>query len=371
MFLTPFALADRPVTCGEWLSFMEDDGYSRPEFWLSDGWAVVSPGLAGPPVLVSRPETPRGWIQFTLSGARPVNPDEPVCHISYYEADAYAHWTGMRLPTEAEWETIALAHAEGDNVLGELLHHAPHPRPALSSNGIFGDVWEWTSSAYTAVPRLPGRPRGRRRVQRQVHGQPVRAPGWVLCHARRPRPRHLSQLLPARRSWAFSRTSTGPGPLRHGVHHQCPPDARRRAQPDAGGRRAGLQGAARSPSRRSGSTTSGAASSSRSITQLPEYYPTRAERALLSSMPPTIAEQSKADTLVELGAGACDKTRVLLNALQQAGTLARYVPFDVSDEFLRGAAGQPSRGVRLAGRASGHRRLPPAPGRDPDRRHGG
>jgi ergothioneine biosynthesis protein EgtB len=154
--LGPFALADRPVTCGEWLSFMEDGGYARPEFWLSDGWSVVmTNGWRSPLYWFTDPEEPDTWLQFTLSGVRPVDPDEPVCHVSYYEADAYAHWTGMRLPTEAEWETVATTTAEGDNFLGE---GSPHPRPAVSTNALFGDVWEWTSSAYTPYPGFRAAP---------------------------------------------------------------------------------------------------------------------------------------------------------------------------------------------------------------------
>jgi ergothioneine biosynthesis protein EgtB len=159
--LTPFGLADRPVTCGEWLSFMEDDGYSRPEFWLSDGWAVVNAQQWDAPLYWTRhPDHPDRWLQFTLSGLRPVDPDEPVCHVSYYEADAFAHWTGMRLPTESEWETIALAHGEGTNLLREdvLSSGPPHPRPVLSDNGMFGDTWEWTSSAYSPYPGFRAAP---------------------------------------------------------------------------------------------------------------------------------------------------------------------------------------------------------------------
>ncbi len=153
--LTPFGLADRPVTCGEWLSFMEDDGYRRPEFWLSDGWAVVNAQRWEAPLYWQRdPDDPERWLQFTLSGVRPVDPDEPVCHVSYYEADAFAHWTGLRLPTESEWETVAISHAKGDNVLHDdvLARGAPHPRPTLSTNAMIGDVWEWTSSAYSPYP---------------------------------------------------------------------------------------------------------------------------------------------------------------------------------------------------------------------------
>jgi ergothioneine biosynthesis protein EgtB len=156
VYLSPFALADRPVTCGEWMSFMEDGGYSRPEFWLSDGWSVVlAQGWRAPLYWSQDADGSGGWQQFTLSGVQPVDPDEPVCHISYYEADAFAHWTGMRLPTEAEWESVASVAAEGDNFLRT---HAPHPRPAISTNALTGDVWEWTSSAYTPYPGFRAAP---------------------------------------------------------------------------------------------------------------------------------------------------------------------------------------------------------------------
>jgi ergothioneine biosynthesis protein EgtB len=154
--LSPFALADRPVTCGEWLSFMEDGGYSRPEFWLSDGWSVVmGQAWRAPLYWFCDVDAPGEWQQFTLSGPKPVDPDEPVCHVSYYEADAFAHWTGKRLPTEAEWETVADTAAEGDNFLST---DVPHPRPATSTNALLGDVWEWTSSAYTPYPGFRAAP---------------------------------------------------------------------------------------------------------------------------------------------------------------------------------------------------------------------
>jgi len=156
VLLSPFALADRPVTCGDWIGFMADEGYARPEFWLSDGWAVVmAQNWQAPLYWFCDPDNPSEWYHFTLAGPRRINPDEPVCHISYYEADAYAHWTGMRLPTEAEWESVAARTAEGDNFLGAT---SPHPRPVVSNNALLGDVWEWTSSAYTPYPGFRAAP---------------------------------------------------------------------------------------------------------------------------------------------------------------------------------------------------------------------
>ena len=107
--LAPFALADRPVTCGDWVAFIDDDGYHRPDLWLSDGWGAV---------MSERWEAPQywshdggGWEVFTLTGPRPLDSDEPVCHVSYYEAEAFAHWSGARLPTEAEWTSTSCTRA--------------------------------------------------------------------------------------------------------------------------------------------------------------------------------------------------------------------------------------------------------------------
>jgi ergothioneine biosynthesis protein EgtB len=145
-----FALADRPATCGEWQAFMDDGGYHRPELWLSDGWAQVQANRWEAPLYWTPPEGDGPWSVFTLGGERPVDPAEPVCHVSYYEADAFAHWTGARLPTEAEWEAVAA----GRPVEGNFLDRAHlHPLPEQSgSTGLFGDVWEWTASAYAPYP---------------------------------------------------------------------------------------------------------------------------------------------------------------------------------------------------------------------------
>jgi ergothioneine biosynthesis protein EgtB len=153
VYLAPYALAERPVTCGEWLAFVDDGGYARPELWLSDGWAAVQQLGWTAPLYWSHPEGDRSepWQIFTLSGPRPIDEAEPVCHVSYYEADAFAHWAGARLPTEAEWEVAAA----GQPVCGNFLDFGSlHPSPVDAASGpaMFGDVWEWTSSPYSPYP---------------------------------------------------------------------------------------------------------------------------------------------------------------------------------------------------------------------------
>jgi ergothioneine biosynthesis protein EgtB len=146
-YVHPYALADRPVTCGEWRAFMADGGYSRPDLWLSDGWAMVkNEGWQSPLYWFEASPGDGDWHVFTLAGARRVDPTEPVCHISYYEADAFARWAGARLPTEVEWENAAAS----EPVVGRFLEMGVlHPRPGPS---VFGDVWQWTSSAYLPYP---------------------------------------------------------------------------------------------------------------------------------------------------------------------------------------------------------------------------
>ncbi|WP_313330742.1 ergothioneine biosynthesis protein EgtB [Sphingobium yanoikuyae] len=152
VFLRPHALAHRSITNGEWISFIEDGGYRAPALWLSDGWAWVQAEGIEAPLYWQRGE--KGWTRFGLDGRQPVNPAAPACHISLYEADAYASWAGARLPTEAEWESAALNIAPTS---GEQLDGAACPRPRAAEDGtsltqMFGDVWEWTGSAYRPYP---------------------------------------------------------------------------------------------------------------------------------------------------------------------------------------------------------------------------
>lgn len=159
VLLQPFRLASRLVTNVEYLEFMNDGGYRRPELWLSDGWdTVCAQGWKSPLYWEEQDES---WLEFTFDGFREVDPASPVCHVSYYEADAFAHWSKARLPREEEWEVAsARAKREGNFLDSRKLHPQPvSPLPdspvPVSEDGLqqmFGDVWEWTASPYVPYP---------------------------------------------------------------------------------------------------------------------------------------------------------------------------------------------------------------------------
>jgi ergothioneine biosynthesis protein EgtB len=189
VFLSPFSLATRLVTCAEYLAFMDDNGYTRPELWLSEGWSTMRAEAWQAPLYWQHdPATHSGWRIYTLHGWQSLDDlsETPVCHLSFFEADAYARWAarhipGTRLPTEFEWEHAA-THPEGCPMIGEQDESSTQPKnpsassapanfletanlrptPASSAPGlqqIFGDAWEWTSSGYTGYPGyrpLPG-----------------------------------------------------------------------------------------------------------------------------------------------------------------------------------------------------------------------
>jgi ergothioneine biosynthesis protein EgtB len=162
VYLAPYSLASRLVTCAEYLEFIDQNGYGRPELWLSEGWSKMREEAWQAPLYWQRdPATKAGWSVYTMYGFKPLEElsETPVCHLSFFEADAYARWAGCRVPTEFEWE-----HAAGSSpIAGNFLETtALHPVPAGNVPGpqqLFGDTWEWTSSGYTGYPGykpLPG-----------------------------------------------------------------------------------------------------------------------------------------------------------------------------------------------------------------------
>jgi len=176
VFLSRFELAHRLITNAEYFEFIRDGGYRRPELWLSDGWTTVQSQHWAQPLYWSESLD----SEFTLAGTRPLDPDAPVCHVSWYEADAFARWAQARLPTEVEWEVVASREPiEGNFLESDVLHPQgtlTPPSPASGRGGgpspqsspasgrgsksgkvgamaqLFGDVWEWTSSAYSPYP---------------------------------------------------------------------------------------------------------------------------------------------------------------------------------------------------------------------------
>lgn len=158
-YVEPFELASRLVTCAEYLNFISDGGYDRPELWLSDGWDIAKAQQWRSPLYWFASDGQ--WFIFTLRG--PVDlitlMATPVCHVSYYEADAFARWAGKRLPAEVEWEVAAAPLPVRGNLLESFELHPTAPPAAPGIQQIFGDVWEWTSSAYLGYPgykALPG-----------------------------------------------------------------------------------------------------------------------------------------------------------------------------------------------------------------------
>ena len=310
VWIEPYALANDLVSNADWIAFIDDGGYERPELWLSDGWATVkAEGWVAP--LYWRLDD-AGWTTLSLTGRSPVDPTAPVRHVSFYEADAYARWAGRRLPTEAEWE------------------HAVRCRPEALSNA-FGEVWQWTASAYGPYPGFqPTEGTASEYNGKFMANQVVLRGSSFATPDGHARVTYRNFFYPHQR-WAFAGlrlAGDAPAPLVR------PADEGETAR----FRRDLIAGLSRSPKVASPKWFYDAEGSQlfEAITRLPEYYPTRQEAALLRDVAPRWAERFGPDAaLVEFGSGASEKTRIVLDA---APDLRAYVPIDISADALDAAS---------------------------------
>lgn len=321
--LAPFAIADRTVTNGEWSAFIADGGYREPRHWLSDGWAWVQREKIDAPLYWERRDGV--WTRFGLDGRRPIDPAAPVTHISFFEADAYATWAGARLPTEEEWEAAARCHAPHQGNQLDLAG-AVEPRPSPRGPAFYGDVWEWTGSAYRPYPGFaPAEGAVGEYNGKFMSGQFVLRGGSCATPRGHLRASYRNFFYPHQR-WQFT--------------------GLRLARDEVPGDMAGDQGMASAfrsdvidgltrrpraiPARwfydRRGSELF------EEITALPEYYPTRTETALLRHIAGDLAAQvGEGRAVVEFGSGSSTKTPILLDAIHPSA----YVPIDISGDFMR------------------------------------
>ena len=307
-YVAPFRLSDRLVTNGEWLAFIEAGGYGKAELWLSEGWAKVQEeGWEAPGYW--RRGGDGAWTVMTLRGRHPVDPNAPVVHVSHYEAAAYAAWAGRRLPTEAEWEAAATASGVS---------------PSLRQ--LYGAAWQWTSSAYAPYPSFKPGPGalGEYNGKFMVNQMTLRGG----CEATPPghtRATYRNFFHPDRR-WMFA-----------GVR-LADDDRLAEVTPENTFLGEVVAGLSATPKTLPAKYFYDAEGSRlfEAICELPEYYLTRTETALLRRIAPEIAARIPAGAaLVEFGSGASTKTRIVLDA---APHIAVYAPVDISPSALDAAA---------------------------------
>ncbi|HSZ11846.1 MAG TPA: ergothioneine biosynthesis protein EgtB, partial [Rhizomicrobium sp.] len=315
--LTPYALGDRLVTNGEWLAFMEAGGYHDATLWLSDGIAPARAENWEAPLYWRKRDGE--WFSMTLSGEQPIDLIAPVCHVSFYEADAFARFMGKRLPTEAEWEHAARTLSNTNGNFRECDYLRPLSAEGSQFRQMFGDVWEWTQSPYAPYPGYEpaegalGEYNGKFMVNQMV----LRGGSCVTPQAHI-RATYRNFFHPHQR-WQFSgvRLAENISPRRRHVSH------------DDEFLRDVLHGLSEPQKRLDSKYFYDAVGSKlfEDICRLPEYYPTRTEIALLNRIAPALEKFLPGNVaLVEFGAGSGSKARQLLEAIEN---FAAYVPVDI------------------------------------------
>lgn len=329
VWLEPFRIATHPVSNGEYRAFMDAGGYARAEFWLSDGWAACQQNGWEAPAYWQRDGD--DWKLFTLSGLRPIDPDAPVCHVSYFEADAFATWRGKRLPTEAEWETVAAQETVAGHFANAGVYH-PLPAESEDRHQFFGDVWEWTASAYTPYPGFEtadgavGEYNGK-----FMSGQMVLRGGSCATPEEHIRASYRNFFYPSAR-WQFSGIRLAEdAPKTANVFIDAAPGT---FEGDV------LRGLTATPKTLPPKYFYDAAGAElfMQICELDAYYPTRTEVGILTANATDMASRIGAGAmLIEYGAGSLDKVRILLDALEAPGAL---VAIDISEAQLAASAAE-------------------------------
>ncbi len=331
VFIEPYRLAAKPVTNREWIEFMTDGGYRNPLLWLSEGWGALHDQHWTMPLYWEQRDNT--YWTMTLRGAQPVDLDAPVAHVSYFEADAYATWSHRRLPTEMEWESAARAVSPAGNFMDSgFLRPRPANATVEGAHQLFGDVWEWTRSAFLSYPRF--RPAAGAMGEyngKFMSGQFVLRGGSCVTPPGHIRASYRNFFPPATR-WQFAG-------LRLAEDVQSRPSGGSRLIRRVDSFRSDvLVGLAQSQKRLPSRWLYDDHGSQlfEEITGLPEYYPTRTETGILRAFAGEIATFCGENlTVLEYGAGAALKTELLIEALHDPRF---YVPIDIAEEFLQRTA---------------------------------